>query len=341
MKQGTRLGALLLVFWVVVFSSCSHNRLKDVDVSNIQIAPVKILRLDQDIFFIKPDSFETSANKMKVKYGNFYNSFIFNVINHGEEHDSVYKALKFFVQDKDMKEVFNQTQTIFTTQEISDIENRLADGFKHLKYHLPQTALPKQYVSFISGFNCNVSTIDSTMGISLEAYLGSQNKFYQMLQLPKYKTRCMNKDYVVADAVRGWLIHCYDKNEQLNNLLNHMMFYGKLYYALDAALPNVEDSIKIQYSTTHMQYCKTFKKNLWAYFTANNRLYNNDLKELAPFVSDGPFTSEISKDCPPRIAAYVGWQVVRAYMDKNPKVTVEQLMNTDAQLILSKSKYKP
>ena len=26
---------------------------------------------------------------------------------------------------------------------------------------------------------------------------------------------------------------------------------------------------------------------------------------------------------------------------KNPKVTVEQLMNTDAQIILSKSKYKP
>jgi hypothetical protein len=33
--------------------------------------------------------------------------------------------------------------------------------------------------------------------------------------------------------------------------------------------------------------------------------------------------------------------VVRSYMNKNPKVTVGQLMNTDAQIILSKSKYKP
>ena len=341
MKQDALLSRLLLIFSVIFFASCNHNRLKDVDVSNVQIAPVKILRLDQNIFLTKPDSFETVSKQMKTKYGNFYNTFIFNVINHGEEHDSVYKALKFFVQDKDMKDVFNESQKIFNDQEINTIENQLTDGFKHLKYHLPQTTLPKQYVSFISGFNCNVSTMDSTLGISLDAYLGSENKFYQMLQLPKYKVRFMNKNYVASDAIRGWLIHCYDKNEQLNNLLNHMIFYGKLYYALDAALPDVEDSIKIQYSTVQMQYCKTFKKNLWAYFTEKNRLYNNDLKELAPFVLDGPFTSEISKDCPPRIAAYVGWQVVRSYMNKNPKVSVEQLMDTDAQVILSKSKYKP
>jgi hypothetical protein len=341
MKQGSILCTLLLTLSVFVFTSCNHDRLKDVDVSAVQMTPVKILRLDQDVFFTNPDLFETATKKMQVKYGSFYTSFIFNVINHGEEHDSVYKALKYFVLDRDMKEVFNETQKIFTEQEIGNIERQLTDGFKHLKYHLPQTALPKQSVSFISGFNCNISTMDSTLGISLDAYLGNQNKFYQMLQLPKYKVRFMNINYVVSDAIRGWLIHCYDKNEQLNNLLNHMIFYGKLYYALDAALPNVEDSIKIQYSTVQMQYCKTFKKNLWAYFAEKNRLYNTDLKELAPFVSDGPFTSEISKDCPPRIAAYIGWQVVRAYMDKNPKVTLEQLMNTEAQIILSKSKYKP
>ena len=337
MKQGYLIGILLLGS----LSSCTHDRLKNADVSGVQINPVQILRLDQDVFLTKPDSFEKANIKMQSKYHGFYTDFIFNVINHGEERDSVYKALKYFVQDRDMKEVFSQTQKVFTEQEISDVENKLTDGFKHLKYHLPQTTLPKQYVSFISGFNYNITTLDSTLGIGLDMYMGQQNKFYQMLQLPKYKTRCMNTDYVVSDAIRGWLIHCYDKNEQLNNLLNHMMFYGKLYYALDAALPDVEDSIKIQYSSAQMQYCKTYKKNMWAFFTEKNRLYTNDLKEVAPFISDGPFTSEINKECPPRIAAYVGWQVVRSYMNKNPNVSVEQLMNMDAQLILSKSKYKP
>jgi len=312
-----------------------------VDISGVQITPVKLLHMDEDLFLTKPDAFKQEAQKMKVKYGNFYNSFIFDVINHGEEHDSVYKALSLFVQDKDMKQVFDQSKKIFTDGEIASIENQLSDGLKRLKHHLPQTVLPKQYVSFISGFNYNITTMDSTLGIGLDMYLGSENKYYQMLQYPKYKVRCMNTNYVVSDAIKGWLIHCYDKNEQLNNLLNHMIFYGKLYYALDAALPDVEDSIKIQYNTVQMKYCKNYQKNLWAYFTEQNRLYNNDLKELAPLISDGPFTSAISKECPPRIAMYIGWQIVRAYMNKNADVTVEKLMNTDAQTILSKSKYKP
>ena len=241
-----------------------------------------------------------------------------------------------------MKEVFKESQKIFTPEEISSIENQLTDAFKRLKYHLPQITLPKQYVSFISGFNYNIAPpIDSTLGIGLDMYLGTQNKYYQMLRYPRYQVRCMNKNYIVSDAVKAWLIHGYNRNEQLNNLLNHMVFYGKLYYALDAALPNMEDSVKIQYTGIQMKYCKDFQKNLWAYFTQQNRLFTNDLKELAPFVSDGPFTSEISKDCPPRIATYIGWQIVRAYMNKNPDVSVEQLMKADAQLILTKSKYKP
>ncbi|MEO8760674.1 MAG: hypothetical protein ABI388_05680 [Bacteroidia bacterium] len=341
MKKTSLFKALTITFLVLAFTSCNTNKLKNVDVSKVQMPDVKLLRLDKDVFTIDPNAFETATQKMSLKYGSFYNDFIFNVINHGEEKDSVYKALKNFVSDAMIKDVYNQAQKTFTDKEINTLGNQLTDGFKHLKYHLPQTVLPRQYVCFISGWNYNITTIDSTLGISLDMYLGEKNKYYQMLQFPKYKTRFMNKDYVVCDALKGWLIHCYDKNEQLNNLLNHMMFYGKLYYALDASLPDVEDSIKIQYTNVQMQYCKSFKKNLWAYFTEKNRLYNNDLKELAPFISDGPFTSAISKDCPPRIAAYVGWQVVRAYMNKNPNVTVEQLMNTEAQLILSKSKYKP
>jgi hypothetical protein len=342
MKQGPLFNTLLFVFLIIAFISCNQNRLKDVDVSIVQITPVKFLRLDEDVFLTPPDSFEQASQKMKLKYNSFYNSFIFDVINHGEEHDSVYKALKLFVQDADMKEVFHESQKVFTASEIKTLENQLTDAFKRLKYHLPQASLPKQYVSFISGFNYNIAPpIDSTLGIGLDMYLGAQNKYYQMLRYPRYQARCMSKDYIVSDAVKVWLIHIYNRNEQLNNLLNHMIFYGKLYYALDAVLPNTEDSIKIQYTSAQIKYCKDFQKNLWAYFTQQNRLFTNDLKELAPFVSDGPFTSEISKECPPRIATYIGWQIVRAYMNKNPDISVEQLMKADAQVILSKSKYKP
>ena len=63
---------------------------------------------------------------------------------------------------------------------------------------------------------------------------------------------------------------------------------------------------------------------------------------VSEFTSDGPFTRAISKDCPPRIAMWLGKQIVKSYMDHNDNVSLEDLMNEkDVQKILQKSKYKP
>jgi hypothetical protein len=331
-----------LTILAALLVSCSSDRLKDADVSGVSLQPVRILRLDQDVFATKPDSFPAVSKRMADKYGNFYTSFIFNIINHGEERDSVFKALKRFVTDADMNAVHKTVEQIYTAEEIKKLEDNFTQSFKYFKLHFPKAEMPKQYVSFISGWNYNITTMDSCLGMSLDMYMGKDNKYYQWIQFPKYKSRTMSKEYLVSDAMRGWIIHCFDKNETQSNLINHMIFFGKIYYALDAVLPFAEDSVKIGYTSAQMDYCKQYKKNLWAHFSEKDRLFKNDLKELAPYVSEGPFTSAIGKQCPPRIAMYVGWQIVRSYMDKNPKVTLEQLMEQkDANLILSKSKYKP
>lgn len=342
MNKFLKYGISFFIF-STLFIRCNSNKLKDVDVSSVNLQPVKILRLDEDIYATPPDSFKAVTKKMLAKYHNFYTDFIFSIVNHGEEKDSVFKALKLFVTDRDMQEVHKMVAQTYPEVEIKKIEDELTQSFKYFKHHFPQVETPRQYVSFISGFNCNFTTnIDSTLGISLDMYMGANNKFYKMLELPRYKVRCLTKDYIVADAMRAWIIQSFDKNETQSNLLNYMIFYGKIYYALDAVLPNVEDSIKIGYSTVQMEYCSLYKKNLWAHFLEKDRLFKNDLKELAPYVSEGPFTSAISKQCPPRIAMYIGWQVVRAYMNKNTSVTLQQLMDEkDAQKILTKSKYKP
>lgn len=334
--------SILLALFSFLVVSCGSDRLKDADISKVDIQPVKLLRLEQDVFSTPPDSFMAFSPKMRAKYHSFYNSFIFNIVNHGEERDSVYKALKLFVTDKDMNAVYQMVKKAYRDQEVMGMESELTESFKYFKLHFPEQPIPNQFVTFISGFNYPVTTTDSTLGLSLDMYLGSQNPYYQMLQWPKYKVRYLSKEYLLADAMRWWIIHCFDKNEPVNNLLNHMIFHGKIYYALDAVLPFTPDSIKIQYTSKQMDYIAQYKKNLWAHFAEKDRLYKNDLKELSPYVSEGPFTTAISKECPPRIATYIGWQIVRAYMEKNPQVSLQQLMKeSDAQKILTKSKYKP
>jgi hypothetical protein len=333
---------LLISAITLILASCGSGRLKDVDLGGVKVEPVKIKRLDKDMFATAPDSFRAAHSRMTAKYGTFYTTFILNIINHGEERDSVYKALKLFVTDKDIRKVQKTVNDVYTDTEINKLEDDLTKSFSYFKYHFPSAEMPKQYASYISGFNFPITTTDTTLGMSLDMYLGANNEYYLMLQWPKYKVRYLSKDYLVRDAMYWWIMHCFDKNEPVNNLLNHMIFHGKIYYALDAVMPYAEDSVKIEYTTKQMEYYHQFKKNLWAHFAEKDRLYKNDLKELAPYVAEGPFTTAISKECPPRIAAYVGWQIVRAYMEKNPEVTLQQLMDEkDAQKILTKSKFKP
>jgi len=336
-----KLKFILLVLPLIFLLSCENNRL-DVDVSGVNIKKVEVLRLDKDIFAMDTTKIASYSPEMIKKYGNFYSTFVFGILNPGDVKDSAYKAISEFIQHPDMKEMNKNVNDIYNEDEIRRIESELNTSFTYFNYHFPKKPLPKKVVAFQSGFNYNITTSDSTLGIGLEMYLGGNNKFYKMLQWPNYKVNQLSKEYLVSDAMKGWIINSFDNNEPVNNLLSHMIFYGKLYYCMDAVLPTTPDSIKIGYTTNQIAYCEKFEKKLWAYFTEKERLYKNDLKEVAEYTAEGPFTSAISKECPPRIAMWVGWQIVRSYMNRNEKVSLEELMRTsDAQIILSKAKYKP
>ncbi|MGZ3883885.1 MAG: gliding motility lipoprotein GldB [Bacteroidia bacterium] len=330
--------AFSLSFILLLFNSCEHSLL-DADVSAISVPEVKFKRLDQDLFSLTPQNFTSKTAGLQTKYGSFYNRFLFSVIRLKNNDSS---QVLPFVSDKDMKNVFDESQKAVTASDLSALEGQIHDAMKRFRYFFPKRRLPEKFVAYMGGFNYNVVYVDSTIGIGLDMYLGPSHPFYTYLQWPKYKTRTMGKEYMLTDAVRGWMITEFDNTEPVSNLLNHMIFYGKIFYACDALLPDVNDSLKIGYTTKQMATCKQYEKQYWGFFAEKNRLYDNNLKTIGEFTSEGPFTGAISKECPPRIAMWVGWQIVRSYMKNNEAVSLEELMNEkDAQKILSKSKYRP
>ena len=72
-------------------------------------------------------------------------------------------------------------------------------------------------------------------------------------------------------------------------------------------------------------------------------LYSTDSGLYDRFMANAPFSKfyiDIDKESPGRIGVLLGWQIVRSYM-KNNEVTLQQLLQTDAEEIFKKSKYKP
>lgn len=318
---------------------CGNERL-DVDLSETNVPEITIKRLDQDLFKMDTIDIAKSTKELQAKYGRFYSTFISVILNNGGLRDSSYAfRMKSFISDYYMKKAFEDVQKKYPNTDA--IKQKLQASYQYFNYHFPNRSLP-QPIFMISGFNYSNVVADSTLAIGIETYLGSDNEFYKGLGVPRYKSMFMNEENIVPDAIRQWMLIEFPNNMNKNDFLSEMVYMGKIMYLTDALLPNTPDSLKIQYSKAQMEYCTQNEFNVWSYFAAQKLLYTTDQAEIIKFTSDGPFTSALSKEAPPRIGHWIGWQLVRQYMNNNPDVSLQNLVNeTDAQMILGKSKYKP
>lgn len=333
---------LLLPFFILLLNSCKNNAL-DVDISGVDVKPLELLRLENDIFALNNGNFDTKNKEIQARYGSFYDHYIQGFLNAGGSRDSLYKLkILDFTQDQDMKNTYAYVKKLYPNTSIEEINNELTNCVKRFKYHFPKRKLPTRLITCTNGYNYAVAYTDSALVLGLDMYLNDTAKFYQMLNTPKYQLRMMNENYIIPNLAKGWMLTEFDNEKPVNTLLYHTIFYGKIFYAMNALLPNTNDSLLIGYTASQMKYVNENEKNLWGYFAEKNRLYENNLKTVQELTTDGPFTGSISKECPPRIAMWVGWQIIRSYMKNNKDVTLEQLMtDSDSQKILSKSKYRP
>ena len=118
---------------------------------------------------------------------------------------------------------------------------------------------------------------------------------------------------------------------------------GKKLYMVDCYLPEVIDSQKIGYTQNELDWITTNEAQIWKYFIENKLLYSTDAELNKRFVEDAPFSKfyiDIDKDSPGRVGVWLGWQIVRSYMNNN-SVTLQQLLQTSGEEIFKNSKYKP
>ncbi len=327
----------LLLF--LTFASCGNDRL-NVDVSDVVVEKMSVDRLEQDIFKMDTNNIQVATKQLQSKYGRFYSTFISVILNNGGIRDSSYGfRMKNFIRDHSMHKAYEDCQKTYPNTDF--LIDELTPIYQRFKHYFPEKILPKP-ITMISGFNYSVVYADSTLAIGLETYLGRNNEFYSELGIPKYKSMFMNKENIVPDAIRQWMLIEFPNKMNKHDFLSEITYMGKIMYLTDALMPNTPDSLKIQYSKKQMEYCDQNEFNVWSYFAAKKLLYTTDEAEIMKFTSDGPFTSALSKEAPSRIGHWIGWQLVRQYMNNNPTITLQELINeTDAQKILIKSKYKP
>jgi hypothetical protein len=130
--------------------------------------------------------------------------------------------------------------------------------------------------------------------------------------------------------------------DSVNNLLNQIVYEGKIQYFIDAMLPFAPDSLKFGYSKQQFEWADYNEQKMWAYLVEKQLLFSTDELTIRKLIADGPFTSLFANNSAPRAGAFLGWKIVRQYMDENPDITLQNLMlNNDYQGILNAAAYKP
>lgn len=331
---------ILIIVFILSIVSCKNSGVKNVDVSKIKMETLHINRFEKDLFAVQPNDLLKQIPVLKKKYHPFFELFCNNIIRIPAPNDSLLSInLKEFIKDVQIREVYQDCNSQYTS--LSTFEDELTVAFQHYKYYFPNKSIPR-VLSFLSGFNYAVISADSTLAIGLDMYFGEQYKMYSSIGFPKYKIRKMRKEYIVTDCMKGWMESEYEFNPSKNDFLSQIIYNGKILYSLDALLPDAQDSLKIGYTAEQLKFCKNNEANLWAFFIGKNLLFSTKQSEYWKYISEGPSTNGLPKETPAMIGNWVGWQIVRKYMNENLSVTLKQLMEEDdAQKILTKSKYKP
>lgn len=310
----------VVILFAFVFLGCENNDRIAEEVNKI-VLDLRVLRFDKEFS-------NASANdipKLRTEY-----PYLFPA------PDSVWIAK---LQDSLQIELRQEV-----TAEFDDFENETADIellFKYIKYYFPNYKVPK-IISVTNDveYQYRIILADSLLFIALDNYLGPEHKYYSGLQ--NYIAQDMNRDFIVSDIANAFANKIVPRPDG-RTFLSRIIYYGKMLYLKDRIMPFHSDDRKINYSEDELAWAQANEEPMWRYFIEQELLYSTDTKLSLKFLDPAPFSKfglELDNESPGRIGRYVGWQIVRSFMDKND-VSLQQLMNLSAEDIFKKSNYKP
>jgi hypothetical protein len=338
MKYTIKLYLLLTVLCYVSCQNKTQHKIPDEVIE--QPFALEIKRFDHDLFAINSDSIDSKTKILAQQYPDFFYLFTQRILNIGDSSNPQMPALlKGFLNDQYINEMYSDVKKQFS--DVSSYNLQFTEAFNGYHYFFPQEIVP-EITYFVSGYNFATVTTQNTLGIGLEMYLGSSYEPYTLLKIPLYKQKLMRKEYLVVDAMQAWITTEFEKEADYTSLLDQMLFKGKVLYTLEKILPQLSDSVKFGYTNDQLNWCKNNEKKIWSHFIEKKLLFAALRGDSFKYINEGPFTAGFPRESPGKIGVWLGYQIIKKYVEQHPNLSLKQLFdNHKAQQILTQSKYKP
>lgn len=312
----------VIFLFLMGFISCSKKENTKIDVSGISVK-TEVKRFEQKFYTTSPEKLDN----LKAEF-----PYLFPEPN----PDSVWVNK---IQNKDELELFAEAQKVY--KDFSEETKQLTELFKHIKFYYPKFKEPK-VITILSNvdYDHKVILADSLLFISLDVFLGKENKIYD--DFPDYIKQNYTKEHLIVAVAEKFADQIIPLTSD-KSLISTMVQKGKKLALLQAVLPNVSEHEIIGYTVDQYKWAENSEADIWKYFIEKEYLYSTDHQLVKRFIDDAPFSKfflEVDKDSPGRIGAWFGWKIVDAYLSHN-EVNIQETMLNENEEIFKKSRYKP
>lgn len=308
--------------FLILLIGCGQTSAIEKEIAAIPVS-IEVERFDQ-IFYETPVG---QFGKLRNRYSVFFPD---------EYADSIFVSKLI---DPLYRELYAEVQLKY--RDFISVQSEIEDLFRHIKYYFPDKNIPQKVTTLISEMDYANKVIytDSLVLVALDLYLGEDHRFYDF---PNYFRQTFTRRQIMPDMAEAFA-ETVVRYPTERTLLSQMIYYGKQLYLKDLLIPKYTNAEKIGYTEKQWQWCVENEKEMWRYFIEESLLYNTDSKLLLRFITPAPFSKfylELDNESPGRVGIFIGWQIVRSYMNQSGS-NLDSLLSTDAKTIFETSKYKP
>ena len=329
-------------FTLVVLFSC-NNADKTPDVSNIKVE-LSTSRFEKDLFTIDSTNYTVNLDKLISKYPTFGENFLATILNTDPKWSADSAADYVHGFTTAYRHVYDTAQIVF--KDFAPYEKEIKQGLQFVKYYFPDYKIPGKIITYIGpldGYGDILS--DDAIIVGLHHHLGKKYSLYnsQIVQetYPEYISRRFEPDYIAVNCMKNFVLDIYPEKMDDKPLVQQMVEKGKRLFVLSKLLPHTEEYKLIGYTKEQLKAVYEHEAAVWDLFVQNNFLQTIDNNIIKNYIGEGPKTQELGEASPGNIGSFAGWQMVKKYMQKNEKISLQELMLTDAETIFQSAKYKP
>lgn len=327
-----------LLLSLSILSSCNKTKTyKDkLKVHYENLGPQNIETKDYAaaLFSIDESDFATGIKKIQGEYRIFLD---------GNLNDAnAVKYLKDFATDTFCLKINNLAKDKFNDK--GSLNKELQSVLQHFNYYYPMIEIPNVIYYYVSGIDYQTPSImiqPEGILISLDFYLGNDEKIYDLIGMPRFRSIRCQPPYIARDMAQSIYTSYIKNNYSQKDVLTEMINAGKQLYFVEALNPTLPDSIIMGYTSKQMRWVEQYEGDVWASIVGNDMLYSNGLELFRTLFGDAPFTQAFSNEAPSRLGEYIGLQIIRSYMNNNEVSLQDMIRNDDLQQIFQASQYKP